>query len=641
MTRMNWKTWLAVFLGVALFGGATAILLQAQGFRAAASVTGIVVAALASLWLLAGVIRWRYLPWVKWGGVLYFGSVLVVIVTGLRINPNAVFASAEANRGMPFLVASAKFGMTAIGYRGTALTIGGFWFMTVGFLVGLFLLRLVLQPGYAILGIARTLIDEAMRMKIALIFILMLLLLVPVFAIVGDPAERLSYRIQSFLSYALIFALMLPLALMTIFLSAKTICDEISKRYIYLTMTKPVSRAGYLAGKWLGVVLLNGLLLLVGGAGIYTITQAMRASPGLNMIDRVAVDNQVLVAREVVHAVPPPGTDLAAAVQAKIDKIGKEDSERINESMSVAKREETVKAIRTQVMVEWHVIPPLAQKTYRFTDVARAKRFGDFVQLRIKPKTTMMAPDEMVHMAMKINDYYWPQNPDGTPQQVSVKWNTFYVIDIPLALVKDDGNLDITIGNVFLADPRLTLNSPISIVPNEGMELRYQVATFEANLARSLLILWAFLGFLAMLSLAAGTFLGFPVACLLSILVMLVAMVSGFLAQSLDTWGAVIPSDAQMASGGYTWAVAFKDRLSNFELWEASKMVLRYFGKAIVWIAPEFGEYNPIPLVVDGQNVSYKMLGNALLKIGVIWTGSCALIGWLIFRARELARVTV
>lgn len=641
MNRMTWKTWLAVFLGVGLFGGATAVLLQTQKLWTAATVTGLIVAALVSLWLLAGVIRWREHKWVKWGGVLYFGSVLVVVFTGLRINPNAIFASAEANRGMPFLVASGQFGLTAIGYRGAALTIGGFWFMTVGFLVGLFLLRLALQPGYAILGIARTLIDEAMRMKIALIFILMLLLLVPVFAIVGDPAERLSYRIQSFLSYALIFALMLPLALMTIFLSAKTICDEIAKRYIYMTMTKPVSRAGYLLGKWLGVVLLNGLLLLVGGAGIYTITQAMRASPGLNMIDRIAVDNQVLVAREVVHAVPPPGTDLAGELQTRLDKLNRDDAERYKESMAGVKKNETIKALQTQILVDWHIIKPIEQKTYRFTGVARAKQFGEFVQLRIKPKTTMMAPDEMVNMALKINDYYWPQNPDGTPQQVSVKWNTFYVIDIPLEFVKDDGILDLSIANVFVADPRLTLNSPISIVPNEGMELRYQVDTFEANLAKSLLILWAFLGFLAMLSLTAGTFLGFPVACVLAILVMFVALVSGFLAQSLDTWGAVIPTDAQAASGTYTWMVAFKDRLFSLDLWEASKMLLRYCGKAIVWIAPEFSEYNPIPLVVDGQNVSYSMLGNALLKIGVVWTGCCALIGWLIFRARELARVTV
>ncbi len=51
--------------------------------------------------------------------------------------------------------------------------------MAVLFIVGLELLRLAFSPGWGVLGVARTLVDEAIRMKMALIFVIMLLLFVP------------------------------------------------------------------------------------------------------------------------------------------------------------------------------------------------------------------------------------------------------------------------------------------------------------------------------------------------------------------------------------------------------------------------------------------------------------------------------
>ena len=36
-----------------------------------------------------------------------------------------------------------------------------------------------------------------------------------------------------------------------------------------------------------------------------------------------------------------------------------------------------------------------------------------------------------------------------------------------------------------------------------------------------------------------------------------------------------------------------------------------------------------------------RLMGEALLYVGLVWTGVTGLIGYLIFRSRELARVTV
>jgi len=47
------------------------------------------------------------------------------------------------------------------------------------------------------------------------------------------------------------------------------------------------------------------------------------------------------------------------------------------------------------------------------------------------------------------------------------------------------------------------------------------------------------------------------------------------------------------------------------------------------------------PLVSDGRLVPTSMVTRALFWSGFVWTGLTGLIGWLIFRGRELARVTV
>ena len=46
-------------------------------------------------------------------------------------------------------------------------------------------------------------------------------------------------------------------------------------------------------------------------------------------------------------------------------------------------------------------------------------------------------------------------------------------------------------------------------------------------------------------------------------------------------------------------------------------------------------------VVADGRPVPPGMVAHAVIWSGGVWTGFVGLIGWLIFRGRELARVTV
>jgi hypothetical protein len=152
---------------------------------------------------------------------------------------------------------------------------------------------------------------------------------------------------------------------------------------------------------------------------------------------------------------------------------------------------------------------------------------------------------------------------------------------------------------------------------------------------------WIDLCFLAMVGLAAGTFLGFPVASLLSMMVFATALASGYLGESLSEYAVPIGKDATAWAVFTTFLSRFWSHLTAGEGWGAAKVLVQVFGQIFLAIVPAFGDYNPIPLIADGQAVEPKRIGRAALMVGLVWTTVTAVIGYLIFRRRELARVTV
>ena len=110
-------------------------------------------------------------------------------------------------------------------------------------------------------------IAEGLRMKIALVFLVLIGLVVlglP-FSIQGDSS--LTGAVQSFLAYSL-SATGVLLGLLTIFMS-RSLADELVQRQIFMVLTKPIPRWQYISGKWLGITILNGVFLSCSGVTIY------------------------------------------------------------------------------------------------------------------------------------------------------------------------------------------------------------------------------------------------------------------------------------------------------------------------------------------------------------------------------------
>jgi hypothetical protein len=611
--RRSWKMWLIVLLALVALTEGVVLLLAAQGSVLLAQITRSVGWILVDAWGIYGLIVWREVPWVRRFGVILLGTAATQLLA------------------MVFW---------AMGWTDMVIATAGAYAMAMIFYAGLWLIRILLSPGVALFGVARTLIDEAIRMKVALIFIVGVAILIAVFPFIIDQEDFLKYRITSFLTWSLMATSAL-LSLMTLFLSIATITKEQTQHQIYLTLTKPVNRAEYLIGKWLGISLLNLLLLTIAGAGIYSFTMLLEVQPARDDADRMAVQSQVLVARHWVEPTPPNPGELRTMYDNLLERARDDDPERYGNpgdphaDVAPADRAD----LQQKVMLKWFSIPNQSTKTYRFSGLEQAKDFDQPLQLRFKPKLAGSSLEGFVFLRLRVNGRPYTK-PGITTAQGLLKLadNNFHVMDIDPRVIDEGGGLSIEITNPTpggIRQPVLNFN------PKDGVELLYRVGGFEDNLVRTLVVVWMRLLFLAMLGLAAGTYLSFPVASLVCMLVYFTAAGNAYLAESLQHYAA-FPKDALPFFDKIRWIIVrVLDLFIEGKYYDLFKMLIKMIASGFMLIAPSFGELNPTPLISDGRLVPVDMVARAVIWSGGIWTGLVGLIGWLIFRSRELARVTV
>jgi hypothetical protein len=94
-------------------------------------------------------------------------------------------------------------GLVQAGWLVAATGLTGVTGMAVGCVVGLAGIRGLLAGSTGIAGVARAVIDEAVRMRAALVLLVLLVLLIPTLPLVLDHDERLEYRVQFLLAWAL------------------------------------------------------------------------------------------------------------------------------------------------------------------------------------------------------------------------------------------------------------------------------------------------------------------------------------------------------------------------------------------------------------------------------------------------------
>ena len=385
MFQHKWFKWLVVCLALPLVGTGVGFLLIAQGALIYGAAVFYTFAAALLLWVYWGIYQARHHRAARLAGL--------ILTTGLA-------------------VAALGGALWRSGWNSLTIAMVGIWAMTVGVYLGLGLLRLLLAPGHPITGVARTLLDEALRMRIVRAMLIVLLLLLPVMPLLLRGEEQLQFRLQTFLSLSLLLVSVM-LSLVTIFLGCWTISNEVSDHRIFLTLTKPVPRWQYLLGKFLGIALLDLLLLAIAGGGIYTFTRILQQGPAHDEADRVAAAQQVLSARQAYAPYPPATVDVNAIKLARLKQLRADFPQEYPPDKPPTPAQ--WQAIDNAVMGQWHTIPPSRGRLFVFKDLdPHAPRGSVHLRLKPDPAENTRDPGHAPERAGQSN------RPDGVRQAVTL-----------------------------------------------------------------------------------------------------------------------------------------------------------------------------------------------------------------------------
>lgn len=503
----------------------------------------------------------------------------------------------------------------------------------------------------SIWAVASNTIKQALRMKIAAVFIVLLFVLLPVMGVSMTGDGTLKGRLQTFVSYSLSLTNLL-LCLLTVIVTIYTLTIDIKQKQIYSVITKPIRRYQLLLGKLLGVVLLNTGLLALFSAIIYAITiytpilerpvlvillcvaslflflcmiytitlhiPVFRKVLRLICLSLVLILLSVVIIYTVTNMAEFPEADLtqienefftarAALVPPEVDVTKEvletyEKLERDGQLPPDVQRSELIDRLTRRKQLEKRAAVVGEQLFWEFNNI-KILDPNEKLFVRFKYDVSINPPDSMVYSRWEIGDSRQiPPDVEYFPRKDPIR--TFRELEFPAYLIAEDGYLAIGFLNVRLNDTTV-------IFPPDGLEVLYKADTFTANFIRVVLLILFRLIFLASLSLLASTFLSFPVAILLSLCVLVTAIFSGFCLESFDYLG---------------------ENLSWF---------YHYTVRPIILLLPQFDKFSPSKYLVPGRLLSWTLLAKVAVLMIFIKSLLLLLLALLIFRFREIAKIII
>lgn len=504
------------------------------------------------------------------------------------------------------------------GYEDLTLLIGGVIVLTAAFTALMQGLRAVLSGAHPVLAVARNVLAEAVRMKLSLVFIVLLVIGLSALPTLLDEGEELRFRVQSFLQYGTGGAFWI-IALLTMLLSVATVSFEHRDKLIWQTMTKPVPTWQYLLGKWVGVVSLAAVLLVVCTSGVFLMTDYLRQQTALGEVrpyvsgdenlliteDRLVLESQVLTARRSIEPDPPfamDDPDFLEGVETYIreQRVRDESFARTDEQYA-----EVVSDLYKGMLQYGRELPAQQFREFVFGGLEAARASDRPLTLAYKIQTATNNPTHYFVLAFEF------EGERLFPHTTKAPLDTTLTLTVPNEAVGEDGTMIMRVGVIGAEN----VNEPVlvSFAP-DGLKLNYSAGSFEGNFLRVVFVLWIKLATLSMLGIWCSTFLSFPVACLVGFSVFLSAEASGYLSESLEAFGTT-------------------DRQGNLLI---GKWVINGIGSAVTGVFSVYSGLRPTGRLVEGRLLSWGDVAVGTTVLSVIAAAFYAM-GVAIFRKRELA----
>lgn len=454
-----------------------------------------------------------------------------------------------------------------------------------------------------IFAIARNTIAQALRMKIAATVFMLLLVLLPMMSMIMIGDGTLLGKLQTFSSYSISLVGLL-LSILTIAISTLTLSDELKRQQIFLIVTKPIRRWQIILGKFLGVVLLNVILLAFFGGIIYGLTIAIPHLLEVVPDEKMAADDQFFTARESI-VVEVNAQAARERAQERFLTLKKEG--RLPNTMS---EREVLSEFLREEMIREQSVDPGRGRVWDFKDVRPLAEPNTMVFVKFKLDSSSPSPDGVIYGLWNIGNLPAYQRGDGslaTPiynVERSAPARTSQEFAVPADAVTQDNYL----GVGFVNNPNLNPSS-VSI---QELEVLYKVGSFGGNFTRVCLLMLIRLVFLAALGVTLTTWLSFPVAILVCMIVFSAGLVNGFIVDSIDSLGSGIG------------------------------LIYMFTVKPLLGLLPRFdGEFNPGSYIVSGRMIRWLFFLKAAGETIGLKSLVLLAFGMLVFRRREVAKSSV
>ncbi|MFN0058724.1 MAG: ABC transporter permease [Planctomycetota bacterium] len=481
--------------------------------------------------------------------------------------------------------------------------------------LGCALLGRVLGASHPLFAVARQMVLEGIRRRTALALACANFALIALLLGIMDPSGTVEFRAKNFLTYAMAATLVTTTALIILHSSA-SLSSDFEERQVYAIFTKPVARAHYLAGKWLGLVAVCALQLACAGVAIVLGVAVLLANPALDAGEARAVRDALVVVHRVL--LPETAVSLEAKITQDLPAALMKAPERFAGLSPTAQRD----LLRSLLLVSWRNVPPGEERHYLFRGVGR-----DGITLRFKPQNFGAALGQKIELHLELN---------GRPQRFFAAINEVNLLPIAPEWFDGSDQLLVRMRNPVPAVDSGTLRSAITLQGRSGIELLEPSGGLAGNLARVLCVYWVQLAFLAACGVFGGCFLNFSVTCLLLIVIAGAANSSHYL---LSVAAEAPHARATAHSHGPNDAHDHDAHAPG--LGERVVGALESFGLGVARVLQRYGSLAPAELVVDGRALEWRELGEYALWVGGLWTGCVAAAALALFGRRELARVQV
>lgn len=456
-----------------------------------------------------------------------------------------------------------------------------------------------------LMAIAFLTVRAAFRYRLVLVLLTLLVgLVVALPMLIKDDGTARGFT-QILLTYTL-SAITALLGFTTLWLACGTLAREVEECQLQMVAVKPVARWQIWIGKWLGILMLNAMLLVPSSGAVYglLVWRAQRLPEAQQTILR----NEVLVARS---GVKEASRDLTPVIEESYQELVKQNT------VPPEYRQTLKDQVREQVKAEYQIVRSGYVRRWEI-ELGAARKYLQDEPLYIRTKFSVARQTTTLE-DVSLYPTVWQVGAPGATNTWQIRRklaaDTMHELPIPANLFDSNGRVTIECLNAGDVDLLFLLD--------DGLEVLYRDGGFTVNFARGVTIIFCWMALLAAIGLASASFLSFPVAAFVAMGILVVGFSSGTLAQVLE-------------EGGIAGVNHETGRVTSPGLLD--RVALPLFGGMLKAINMVQG-FSPIDNLSSGRTISWGQLGMAVFQIVGVMGGLFGCAGIYLFTRRELASV--